>query len=168
MNNIKVESLDRKAFLHALEIAENQHKRWIMYIEALLQGVAIEEKMIVADHNKCEFGHWLYKHQYLFKQIGFLSSIETAHLQVHAIYSQIFAIFFPDNNHSSLLEITDKKLNRKERIVLNELHQNLQYYSHLMIEYLIQTKSYIIKLTDNEFYTEFQEMNTNLMEPSYV
>ena len=129
-----MEELSTKSSIlqHIFE-AKNAHKSWVRKADMLVSGLngyqgkkvdfKVDKSFIPLDSSMCEFGQWFNrhsKHLATLPSIGaFIHRIEEHHTQLHAIYADIYTIFFvtPQNRPliHKVLTINSKKVSAKER-----------------------------------------------------
>lgn len=88
--------------------AKSSHIRWRAYVQAMLAGLEIEQRLAPVHHKECEFGRWFYRDG--FKAFGhwqLFQDVEFAHELLHAVYARIHqALEAGDQAHA--VALTDR------------------------------------------------------------
>ena len=130
--------LNKAIILDELSQAKVAHMRWIKRVDHLISGMPVEEYFIPLEPTACGFGKWLYglvgeklRSIYIFEST--ICQIEMTHDKLHAVYGEIYNIFYSRPQSRTLLHMIvtlgSNKVSKKELLQAKEYFSILQEYS---------------------------------------
>ena len=125
--------MNKQNILDKIKDARKAHFLWINRIERLIENVLVGEELIDLDPHESEFGYWLYEDIEKCKSFPFLNEvlilIEEEHLKLHAIYFEIYRIYFVETKRTALASLffgTRKEIEAHKEI------EAMSHYNHLL------------------------------------
>ena len=93
--------MDKIEIITTLKIAAVSHRAWCSNARALIDGVPLDKDKVPVRAVECEFGKWYYGEGQKLKELPGFQEIEEVHEKLHAIYLEIFALLYGEENRKS-------------------------------------------------------------------
>lgn len=127
--------------LEEMELARNNHTKWLQRVKRLIENMPIGEGMIPLDPVHSDFGIWFYTKGLEFKELSGLSptidNIKNYHEELHTVYIKIYKIYFVDSKRSwvlSKLLSPYKEVSRQEQLLAYTYYEELEEISKQLIK----------------------------------
>ena len=153
--------MTKAEILQEITKAKIAHKRWVKRADHLISGLPVDQEFIPLDATICGFGKWLYSQGSELRVIDatryIIDEIEHHHDELHAIYGEIYKLYFILPQNRSLLNkvftLNSKKVSKKEREQAKLYFKQLVYASDELLNLLDKLEAASAHITYEQLIT---------------